>query len=1148
MNTAATAARHAGTATRSDAPAGRPTRPLADQMIDRVADRSAAVGMAALRYGLALLLLLWGAAKFTSFEAEAIRPLMEHSPLLGWLYTLLGARGGSAVLGVVEVPVALLIAARRWAPRASGYASLAAAAMFCVTLSLLATTTLAPSTLSLLRNMFLDPRRRTVAVGVWIASYSAGAAVGPLVGGALLEHFWWGSVFLVSVPVMALLLVAGPVLLPEFRDPDAGRVDVPSAALSLAAVLAVIYGLKQLAEGGPGWGPALVVAAGVGAGAAFVRRQRTLADPLVDLRLFRAPAFSAALGAYVVGTFAIFGVFVFVGQYLQLVLGLSPLRAGLWTVPSALAFVVGSLGAPAVARRLRPGAVIAAGLALAAVGFAMLIRAGATSGPAVVAAALVVSSLGLAPVFTLATDLVVGAAPPERAGVAAALSETGSELGGALGIAVLGSVGTAVYRTAIVGAVPLGVPREALEAARRTLGGAVAAAGRLAPPADTELLTAARGVRRRPAGHRRRERGRGPAGGGRERRSAAPPGPARRRHGRGAGGEVRHRPVAVAHRADGPGGRGDGRAERARLNAAPDEGIEKYMRDELHVCRGGAGAGARPLRTALAHVGRRVSVGRALAVASCAVWGTPRLTAQLVVRETSLGARPAEVVPYTVQVSAAMRLAYVVATPDGETVVVDGVRGPVYDAVHNPLLTEAGRARYIAFSPDGTRFAYRARRGDRTLMVVDGVAERPSPPDPRVLLAGNPEAWGTFSPDSRHYAYRAGRDRGAVCVVRDGVAGPAYDAVPQLLYSADGEHLIYRARRGGRDYAVVDGREVAAAERIGGLVYSDSAGRLAYTRKTARGWAVVVDGVEGPTYARIDQSAFSRDGRRFLYVARGPSRHVVVADGVESRGYERVLPSSAGFSDDGRHVAFAATDGARAFWVLDGVEQAHYDHVTVPAFRPSFGRDGARLAYAARRGDAWFAVVGPWEGERFDQVYGGPHHAPSGHVVYQAMRGARPYVGVDSATFAFDQVAWVSPSRRLVISARRGARWHLVVDGAASPPYEDAVRHVAESRDARRIAYAAGRGGRRFAVVDGVEGRPYDQVGPIAFSPDGRHVAYSARRLGRWVVVVDGRESPGYDEIVGFPDRDRMGGDAFVVLARRGKEDLRIAIPWRQRA
>lgn len=356
----------------------------------------------------------------------------------------------------------------------------------------LAGATLAPSTLSLIRNMFLDPRQRTVAIGVWVTSFSVGSAVGPLVGGLLLERFWWGSVFLIGVPVMALLLVLGPMLLPEFTDPDARPIDVPSAALSVTGVLLVIYGIKQLAQGAPLSPAALSVVAGLAVGAVFVRRQRRIAEPLIDLRLFHDRVFSVALATYTLETFVTFGVFVFVSQYLQLALGLSPRRAGLWTMTSAASFIVGSMLTPILARRYRPGFVMAGGLTLAAVGFAVLTRVGGPSGLAVLIAGLVIYSLGLAPTFTMANDLIVGTAPPERAGAISAMSETGSELGGALGIALLGSLGTATYRGWLVNVIPDGVPTEAAMAARDTLGGALAAAGQLAGPLNAELVLAAR--------------------------------------------------------------------------------------------------------------------------------------------------------------------------------------------------------------------------------------------------------------------------------------------------------------------------------------------------------------------------------------------------------------------------------------------------------------------------------------------------------------------------------------------------------------------------------------------------------------------------------------------------------------------------------
>ena len=351
---------------------------------------------------------------------------------------------------------------------------------------------LAPSTLSLIRNMFLDPAQRAFAIGVWATSFSAGAALGPLAGGLMLEFFWWGSVFLLAVPVMALLLVLGPSLLPEFRDPEAGRLDLVSAAMSLVAVLATIYGLKQMAQDGIGWPPVLSIVAGLAVGVVFVRRQRTLADPLIDLRLFRVPAFSTSLAAFTLSIFVIAGIFLFITQYLQLVLGLSPLVAGLWTVPSSGGLIAGSLLAPLIARRVRPAFVMAGGLALSAVGFGMLTQADTSCGLAVLVIGSVILTLGVAPVGTLATDVIVGSAPPERAGAASGISETGAEFGGALGIAVLGSIGTAVYRIQVADAVPADVPPDAAEAARDTLGGAVAAADRLPDQLGARQLDTAR--------------------------------------------------------------------------------------------------------------------------------------------------------------------------------------------------------------------------------------------------------------------------------------------------------------------------------------------------------------------------------------------------------------------------------------------------------------------------------------------------------------------------------------------------------------------------------------------------------------------------------------------------------------------------------
>jgi MFS transporter, DHA2 family, multidrug resistance protein len=354
--------------------------------------------------------------------------------------------------------------------------------------------TLAPSTLSLIFSMFQDPRQRSAAIGIWITSFSAGGAIGPVAGGVLLERFWWGSVFLLAVPVMALLLVLGPRVLPEYRDPNAGRLDLLSAALLLVAVLAVVFGLKRIAQDGLGWAAVLAVVLGLGVGVVFVRRQFGLADPMLDLGLFRIRAFNASLATNLLGIFIVVGYFIFVAQYLQLVLGLSPLQAGLWSLPSAAGLIVGSNLAPRILRHVRPALVIGVGLGMAAVGLAVLTQVGGSRDAdlAILASASLVVSLGLAPVFTATTDLIVGSAPPERAGAASGISETGAELGGALGIAILGSIGMAVYRGALADTIPPGVPGQAAAAARDTLGGAVSVAAQLPAEVGAALLGAAR--------------------------------------------------------------------------------------------------------------------------------------------------------------------------------------------------------------------------------------------------------------------------------------------------------------------------------------------------------------------------------------------------------------------------------------------------------------------------------------------------------------------------------------------------------------------------------------------------------------------------------------------------------------------------------
>jgi DHA2 family multidrug resistance protein-like MFS transporter len=345
--------------------------------------------------------------------------------------------------------------------------------------------TLAPCTLALITNMFRDPRQRGLAIGIWLACFMGGAMIGPVVGGLMLAHFWWGSVFLLGVPAMVLLLVLGPMLLPEQRG-GAGRPDLRSVALSLAAILPFIFGVKEIAKSGPGTGALTALVVGAFFGVLFVQRQRRLADPLLDLRLFRNRAFSTALTSVLLGTMLMGALMMFITQHFQIVQGMSPLRTGLWMLPAVVLGTAGVLVAPLLARRVRPAYLIAGGLVVSAFGLVLLTEVGAGPDAVLLATAFAVTNVGASPLITLATDLVLGSAPPERAGSAAAINETSGEFGFALGIAVLGSIGTAVYRARID--LPAGVP----DGAGDTVVGAAATAADLPGRLGEAVLATAR--------------------------------------------------------------------------------------------------------------------------------------------------------------------------------------------------------------------------------------------------------------------------------------------------------------------------------------------------------------------------------------------------------------------------------------------------------------------------------------------------------------------------------------------------------------------------------------------------------------------------------------------------------------------------------
>ncbi|NIH83505.1 MFS transporter [Amycolatopsis granulosa] len=404
----------------------------------------------------------------------------------GFLVTLgtLGDRLGHRrvlVAGAVAFTIASVLAAfapgAAWLVAARAVQGIAAAC-------------LAPSSLSLIRTMFRDERQRTLAITIWMLSFMGGGALGPLIGGVLLEYFWWGSMFLTAVPTMVVLLVCAPFLLPETPRSGAARPDAASVALSLVTPLVAVYAIKELAVQGlslPGLG---TLAVGVLAGVFFARRQRQLSVPFLDLGLFHVPAFAVAAGGMTLVGFLLFGTSLLTSQYLQLVLGFSPLQAGLWQLPSAVFSTVTALVVSGLAVRFRPAVLMSAGAALAILGPVLLTQV--NRGPLVLVGGSVVLFAGLTPFMSLGSGLILNSAPPERAGAASAISETGAELGGALGIAVLGSVATAVYGRHLTEHLPADVPTDIVTTARETLPAALEVASRLPHELGVTLTEAAR--------------------------------------------------------------------------------------------------------------------------------------------------------------------------------------------------------------------------------------------------------------------------------------------------------------------------------------------------------------------------------------------------------------------------------------------------------------------------------------------------------------------------------------------------------------------------------------------------------------------------------------------------------------------------------
>ncbi|WP_049564863.1 DHA2 family efflux MFS transporter permease subunit [Nonomuraea sp. SBT364] len=348
--------------------------------------------------------------------------------------------------------------------------------------------TIMPSTLSIIRNVFTDAAERTTAVGIWSGMSAAGFAVGPVVGGLLLDHFWWGSVFLINLPIMAVVLVWGMRVLPESRNPDAGRIDLPSVVLSFAGVVAVIYAVKEAAHRGAEHADVLVAGVlGVACLVVFTWRQTRLAEPLIDVRLFRRRAFTASISTNLLAIFTMMAMSLIFAWYFQLVLGWSPLQAGLAGLPGGLSGAIGGIVAGKLIGVIGRNGVVALGLALNALAFFYYSTLGTEVSYPVIAVVMMVGGMGIGLAFTVNNDNVLATAPARRAGAAAAVSETSFELGGALGIAILGTVLNSTYTSSV--RVPAGVPEEP---ARESIAGAMALAETLPAEQAGQLVQAAR--------------------------------------------------------------------------------------------------------------------------------------------------------------------------------------------------------------------------------------------------------------------------------------------------------------------------------------------------------------------------------------------------------------------------------------------------------------------------------------------------------------------------------------------------------------------------------------------------------------------------------------------------------------------------------
>ncbi|EMY33314.1 arabinose efflux permease family protein, partial [Arthrobacter crystallopoietes BAB-32] len=337
-------------------------------------------------------------------------------------------------------------------------------------------------------NIFVDRTQRRLAIAVWAAGFSAGAALGPLLGGVLLEHFHWGSVFLLAVPVLVLMLALTPLCVPESRDPSPGAVDIASIVLSIATMLPVVYAIKNLANDGAWLSTVAGAAVGIAAGWLFTRRQLSRSNPMLDVRLFAVRPFTGAVLVNLLAIFSLVGFLYFVSQHLQLVLGLSPLQAGLVLLPGlAVTTIAGLLAVPLV-RRIQPHLVVSVALLLSATAYWM-VASSADGSAGWLMLAFAVLGAGVGASETLSNDLILSSVPAAKAGAASAVSETAYEVGSVFGTALLGSILVASYRNSVE--LPAGLSPEQIAAAGETLGGAINTAAELPSRTADALLASA---------------------------------------------------------------------------------------------------------------------------------------------------------------------------------------------------------------------------------------------------------------------------------------------------------------------------------------------------------------------------------------------------------------------------------------------------------------------------------------------------------------------------------------------------------------------------------------------------------------------------------------------------------------------------------